>query len=89
MGGDLLVLYEEDEGQVTEQILDLHGAVCPDPLLQVQAATSGLPSGGRLVVLLDYPPAVENISRWAKGAGLQVDLEKTGASAWKLTLVKP
>jgi TusA-related sulfurtransferase len=48
----------------------------------------GLTSGDRLVVLLDYPLAVENISRWAKGAGLQVDLEKTGASAWKLTLVK-
>jgi TusA-related sulfurtransferase len=73
---------------MTEQTLDLHGAVCPDPLLQVQAAMGGLTSGGRLVVLVDYPLAVENIGRWAKGAGHPMDLEKTGPSAWKLTLVK-
>lgn len=73
---------------MTEQTLDLYGAICPDPLLQVQAVMGGLTTGDRLVVLLDYPLAVENISRWAKGAGLQMEVEKTGASAWKLTLVK-
>lgn len=73
---------------MTERTLDLHGAVCPDPLLQVKAATEGLARGDRLVVLLDYPLAVDSIARWAKGAGHGVEVEKTGPGQWRLVLVK-
>ncbi len=73
---------------MTEQTLDLQGAICPDPLPQVQAVMGRLAIGDRLVVSPDYPLAVENISRWAKDAGLPMEVEKTGVCAWKLTLVK-
>ena len=74
---------------MTERTLDLHGAICPDPLLQVQSTMRTLAKGDRLVVLLDYPLSVDTISRWAQGNGHEVaKLEKTGASEWRLVLVK-
>ena len=74
---------------MTERTLDLYGAVCPDPLLQVRSVMETLAAGDRLVVLLDYPLAVENITRWAQGAGHQVaELEKTGPGEWRMVLVK-
>ncbi|MFQ5915820.1 MAG: sulfurtransferase TusA family protein [Nitrospinota bacterium] len=73
---------------MTERTLDLHGAICPDPLLEVKAAMEGLSSGDRLVVLLDYPLAVDNITRWGQGAGHQVEVEKTGPGKWRLVLAK-
>ncbi len=73
---------------MTERTLDLHGAICPDPLLQVQAVMGELSSGDRLIVSLDYPLAVENITRWARGAGHQVEAEKTAPGEWRLVLVK-
>ena len=45
-----------------EQTLDLRGQVCPDPLFQVQSAMEGLAGGDRLIALVDYPLAVDNIS---------------------------
>ncbi len=74
---------------MTERTLDLHGAICPDPLLQVQSTMRTLAKGDRLVVLLDYPLSVDTISRWAQGNGHEVvELGKTGASGWRLVLVR-
>ncbi|MFQ5692664.1 MAG: sulfurtransferase TusA family protein [Nitrospinota bacterium] len=74
---------------MTERTLDLHGAICPDPLIQVQMAMEGLAAGDRLVVLLDYPLAVENITRWAESAGHRVEeVEKPSPGEWRLVLVK-
>ena len=71
-----------------EQTLDLRGQVCPDPLFQVQAAMEGLAGGDRLIALVDYPLAVDNISRWAKRAGHDVTAEKVSGGEWRLVLVK-
>ena len=40
------------------------------------------------IALVDYPLAVDNISRWAKRAGHAVTAEKVSGSEWRLVLVK-
>lgn len=74
---------------MTEHLLDLHGATCPDPLIQVRETLHRLGRGDQLVVWLDYPLAVENISRWLEGSPhTLVKLEKTKASEWRLVIAK-
>ena len=67
--------------------LDLRGQVCPDPLIQVQDAIKRASSGDAFVVLVDYPLAVENISRWAESQGCTVNLEKKG-NEWEIQIAK-
>lgn len=68
--------------------LDLRGQICPDPLTQTQAAVKRMGAGETLIVLVDYPLAVESIARWAEREGLKVSIEKLGGE-WRLTLEKP
>jgi TusA-related sulfurtransferase len=71
----------------TTQSLDVRGEICPYPLFEAKAAIEKLAAGETLEVLIDYPLALDNITRWAENAGhsvLQVD--KVGASEWRIVL---
>ncbi len=67
--------------------LDLRGQICPDPLLEVQDAMKRAAPGEAFLVLVDYPLAVENISRWAEAQGSAVKVEKKG-SEWEIQITK-
>jgi len=55
-----------------EKVLDLRGAVCPIPVLKTKEALEGLDKGEVLEVLLDYPPAKENVKRFVQSQGHEV-----------------
>ena len=70
-------------------VLDTRGEICPYPLVMVQRAMAARAWGERLRILLDYPMAVEDIPRWAEGAGHRVlRVEKTGNALWEIELEK-
>ncbi len=50
------------------EVLDLHGEKCPNTFVytKVKLEDVAYSGGGVLKVLLDYPPAVENIQRSLK-----------------------
>jgi tRNA 2-thiouridine synthesizing protein A len=71
----------------TVQTLDVRGEICPYPLFETKKAIEVLHSGVRLKVLIDYPLALDNITRWAKAAGHKVvSVEEVGASEWEILL---
>ena len=55
--------------------IDARGYSCPEPVLMTKRA---LEKGKPLTVLVDNMTAVNNISRFAKNAGLVVECEKDG-----------
>lgn len=67
--------------------IDLRGEICPYPLFETKKELEALPAGARLVVLLDYPLALDNVTRWAENAGhTVVEVEEMGASEWRVVL---
>ena len=70
-------------------VLDTRGEICPYPLIMAQRAMTARAPGERLRVLVDYPMSVEDIPRWAEGAGHRVlRVEKTGNALWEIDLEK-
>jgi TusA-related sulfurtransferase len=73
----------------TAAVLDTRGEICPYPLIMAQRAVAGRAPGERLKVLVDYPMSVEDIPRWAEGAGHRVlRVEKTGDAEWEIEIEK-
>lgn len=69
--------------------LDVRGEICPYPLTMTKKAISGLAPGERLEVLLDYPPSLETIPRWAERQGHRVlSVEESGPAEWRIVLEK-
>ncbi|MEX2502109.1 MAG: sulfurtransferase TusA family protein [Trueperaceae bacterium] len=69
--------------------LDVRGEICPYPLFEAKKALEALPSGATLEVLIDYPLALDNVTRWAENAGHQVSsVEELGASEWRIVLTR-
>lgn len=71
----------------TVQTLDVRGEICPYPLFESKAAIEGLSAGERLEVLIDYPLALDNITRWATNAGHEVvEVIEVGHSEWRIVI---
>ena len=69
------------------QSLDVRGEICPYPLFETKKKMEALPSGAQLEVFIDYPLALDNITRWVKNNGHKVvSVEELGASEWRLLL---
>jgi tRNA 2-thiouridine synthesizing protein A len=69
------------------QTLDVRGEICPYPLFETRKKLEALAPGSRLEVLIDYPLALDNITRWAEGAGHSVlEVEEVGASEWRIVI---
>ena len=69
------------------KILDLKGAICPDPLIQVQDAMKKAVSGDSYIIVVDYPLAVKNIARWGETDGINVQVEQKGGD-WEIRITK-
>lgn len=71
----------------TPDSLDVRGEICPYPLFETKEALEKIASGAELEVFIDYPLALDNITRWAENAGhTVVDVEELGASEWRIVL---
>ena len=67
--------------------LDLRGEVCPYPLQETKKAVKKMRGGPEVEVMVDCPPAVENLSKWAINAGHKVlGSSKLGPAEWKVVL---
>lgn len=67
--------------------LDVRGEICPYPLFETKKELEALPSGATLEVLIDYPLALDNVTRWAESAGHEVTrVDELGASEWRIVL---
>ena len=74
---------------VSTALVDTRGEICPYPLIMTQRAVAERAPGERLKVLVDYPMSVEDIPRWAEGAGHRVlRVEKTGDAEWEIEIEK-
>ena len=67
--------------------LDLRGEICPYPLVESKKAVEALAPGATIEVLIDYPLALDNVTRWAQSAGHEVvETRELGPSEWALVL---
>lgn len=72
---------------MTTETLDVRGEICPYPLFEARKKLEALPAGTRLEVLIDYPLALDNITRWAESAGHTVlEVQEVGASEWRIVI---
>ncbi len=63
--------------------LDTRGYSCPEPVLMVKKALSG--EGVPLTVLVDGRTPLENVTRFAKNSGYQVESKSVGED-WELVI---
>lgn len=56
--------------------VDNRGLTCPQPVIQTKKALSNLAEGQTLVSIVDNEVAKENVTRFAKQAGCQVQIEE-------------
>ncbi len=67
--------------------LDLRGEVCPYPLQETKKAVKKMRAGTEVEVMVDCPPAVENLSKWAINEGHKVlGSSKLGTAEWSVVL---
>lgn len=72
---------------MADQQLDLRGEICPYPLVETKKAVAALDAGASIEVLIDYPLALDNVTRWAQSAGHEiVETRELGPSEWALVL---
>jgi TusA-related sulfurtransferase len=67
--------------------LDLRGEVCPYPLQETKREVQEMPCGTEVEVMVDCPPAVKNLSKWAENAGHSVlEAMDLGPAEWMVVL---
>ena len=78
------------EGKIKK--LDLRGKICPMTFVYTKLAIEELNKGDIIEVLVDYPPAVENVPESCKRQSLAELLEITDIDSqrksWRLKLKK-
>ncbi|MBT3396046.1 MAG: sulfurtransferase TusA family protein [Alphaproteobacteria bacterium] len=67
--------------------LDLRGEICPYPLQETKREVKKMPCGTEVEVMVDCPPAVKNLSKWAENAGhLVLEALDLGPAEWMVVL---
>jgi selenium metabolism protein YedF len=67
--------------------LDMRGNPCPIPVVNAKKALAENDAAG-VEVLVDNIVAVQNLEKMAKGTGCAFSYEETGASEYKVTIIK-
>lgn len=69
--------------------LDLRGEICPFTLVRTKKELKKISTGERLLVMVDYPASVNEISTWAKEVGHRViEIRKMGGLLWEMLMEK-
>ncbi len=70
------------------ETLDLSGEVCPYTFLRAKLRLEELPLGAELHVVVDHPPAAENVPRALAGEGQEVVSVTADGSRWRIVVTK-
>ncbi|MDA8066396.1 MAG: sulfurtransferase TusA family protein [Thermaerobacter sp.] len=69
--------------------LDLKGEICPYTFVKSKLALEEIAVGEVLRVVVDYPPAVENVPRSMENEGNEVlSVQPIGPSQWEIMVRK-
>lgn len=69
--------------------LDLRGEICPFTLVRTKKELNKISSGERLLIIVDYPTSVDEISTWAKERGHAVlEIKKGEGLLWEMLIEK-
>lgn len=60
------------------KIVDARGLSCPEPVIQAKNAFERLAQGEELTILVDTEVAKENVARFIKSKGGQVNVSQEG-----------
>lgn len=66
--------------------LDARGLSCPEPVVMMRRALAGGPETARMVV--DAPAARENVTRYARSQGYDVNVTEEEEGEWTLTVTR-
>ncbi len=69
-------------------ILDARGKMCPWPVLLTSEKLKTIDSGALIEVIVDYPPAKENVVRFAEMKGHVVVDVKEENGQWRIIIKK-
>ncbi len=73
----------------TPRLLDLRGEVCPYTFVKSKLLMEEMEPGQLLELILDFPPAVKNVSRSMEMEGHQVvEVQEVDTRIWKILLRK-
>ncbi len=72
------------------KIIDLRGEICPYTFVLTKLNLEELKPNTILEVIIDYPPAAENIPRSVKeqNLGEVLGVDKISSNEWKITIKK-
>ena len=69
-----------DNNRTITETLDMTGYFCPEPVIRVNEAISGIAVGEVLELLADDPSSEPDINSWTKRTGHElVSIEKNGS----------
>jgi TusA-related sulfurtransferase len=80
------VTLDADPAKTIE--LNLMGQVCPGPTVDTLMALKRLPSGGKVVVVTDYPPARQTIRQLAESRGYRFQIVEDDGTTFRIEIVK-
>jgi tRNA 2-thiouridine synthesizing protein A len=70
------------------EILDLRGEVCPYTFLRAKLALEERPLGAALLVVVDHPPAAENVPRSLSAEGQEISSVEEHGGSWRIVVIK-
>jgi len=72
-----------------DKILDIKGEICPYTFVKSKLALEEMEDGEVLKVIVDYPPATENVPRSLEKEGNDIlSVEKVGEKIWEIIVKK-
>jgi len=74
-----------------ERIIDIRGEVCPYTFIKSKLAIEEMEPGQLLEIIVNHPPAVENVPRSMENEGqevVSVERDPESAGDWKITIRK-
>ncbi|MDZ4383696.1 MAG: sulfurtransferase TusA family protein [Thermodesulfovibrionia bacterium] len=72
-----------------DRVLDIKGEICPYTFVKSKLALEEMEDGEVLKVIVDYPPATENVPRSLEKEGNEIiAVKKTGEKEWEVIVRK-
>lgn len=72
-----------------DKILDIKGEICPYTFVKSKLALEEMEDGEILKIIVDYPPATENVPRSLEKEGNDIlSVEKVGEKLWEIVVRK-
>ncbi|WP_227766836.1 sulfurtransferase TusA family protein [Zhaonella formicivorans] len=74
---------------MSDRVIDLRGEVCPYTFVKTKLQLEEMVQGQILTIIVDYPPAVKNISKSLKLYGEEIlSVNQTQEQEWEIVVKK-